>query len=73
MPKDAPINSYEFEFVGGQQNSYSFVTDDKVRYEIRFVPSAYLFVDYVEEHVNAFEMVIAVADNPNGGAYPPTH
>ncbi|MBD2755540.1 DUF6169 family protein [Spirosoma validum] len=68
MPKDAPVNKYEF--AGGQQNSYSFSTYDRVRYEIKFVPSAYLFVDYVDHHVDAYEMVIAVADNPNGKRIP---
>lgn len=49
---------------------YAFTTNEDVGYEIRFVPSAYLFVDYVDGHVNAFEMVIAVADNPNGSRLP---
>ncbi|GAB2562196.1 DUF6169 family protein [Spirosoma areae] len=34
------------------------------------MPSAYLFVDYIDGHVNAFEMVIAVADNPTGKRIP---
>ena len=70
MPSDASVNSYEFEFVGGQQNSYSFSTYDTIRYEIKFVPSAYLFIDYVDHPVDAYEMVIAVADNPTGGRLP---
>lgn len=70
MPNDAPIPPYEFEYVGGQNQSYSFVTDDRVRYEIRFVPSAYLFEDYLNAHINAHEMVIAVASNPAGGKLP---
>ncbi|QDK79235.1 hypothetical protein EXU85_11710 [Spirosoma sp. KCTC 42546] len=73
MPNDAPVNSYEFRFFGGEQNSYFFTTRQEIIYQIKFVPSAYLFVDYIDGHVNAFEMVIAVADNPTGGriAYDP--
>ncbi|GAB4032472.1 DUF6169 family protein [Spirosoma gilvum] len=70
MPNDEQISRYEFEFIGGDHNSYSFSTYDKVRYAIKFVPSDYLFVDYIEGRVNAFEMVIAVADNPTGKRIP---
>ncbi len=75
MAYDAPRDRYEFSFAGGQQNLYYFTTGDEVIYEIKFVPSAYLFVDYLEDHVDAFEMVIAVADNPVGKRVPadPTH
>ena len=66
MPSDAPISSYKFVWVGGEFNTYAFVTDDAIGYEIKFVPSAYLFEDYVEYHVDAYEMVIAVANNPMG-------
>ncbi|MVM32744.1 hypothetical protein GO755_22070 [Spirosoma sp. HMF4905] len=64
MPDDFPVNSYEFRFFGAEQNSYFFTTRQEIIYQIKFVPSAYLFIDYVEGHVNAFEMVIAVADKP---------
>lgn len=70
MAHDASRDKYEFSFAGGQQNLYYFTTGDEVIYEIKFVPSAYLFVDYLEDHVNAFEMVIAVADNPLGKRVP---
>ncbi|GAB4053719.1 DUF6169 family protein [Spirosoma litoris] len=73
MPKDAPRSNYKFVCVGGDHNVYAFTTNGEIGYEIRFVPSAYLFVDYIDGHVNAYEMVIAVADNPIGGriAYDP--
>ncbi len=70
MPKDAPISNYSFAWVGGEHNIYAFTTNDDVGYEIKFVPSAYLFVDYLENYVNAFEMVISVADNPVGKRVP---
>ena len=70
MQNDVPPIAYEFEFVGGLNHSYSFVTDDKVRYEIRFVPSAYMFEDYLESHIDAYEMIILVADNPLGKRIP---
>ncbi len=70
MKNDEPPIPYEFEFVGDSQNSYSFVTDDKVRYQIRFVPSAYMFEDYLEPYIDAYEMIIAVADNPTGNRLP---
>jgi len=34
------------------------------------VPSAYLFEEYIDEPVDAHEMVIAVADNPTGKRLP---
>lgn len=68
MPQ--PTILYDFEFVGGANNSYSFVTSDKVRYEIRFVPSAYMFEDYREPYIDGYEMIIIVADNPTGRKLP---
>ena len=68
MPQ--PPIPYNFEIIGGFNNSYSFVTADKVRYEIRFVPSAYLFEDYLISHIDGYEMIIAVAASPNGSRLP---
>lgn len=70
MPKDALISNYPFIWVGGPHNIYAFTTNDEIGYEIKFVPSAYLFVDYVNHPVDAYEMVIAVADNPKGNRIP---
>ncbi|GAB3786399.1 hypothetical protein GCM10028818_49740 [Spirosoma horti] len=70
MPSEGVANSYEFEFVAGEHNTYSFSTYDTIRYEIRFVPSSYMFDSYIEHSVDAYEMVIAVADNPLGRRIP---
>lgn len=70
MAYKAPEVSYEFKFAGGEQNLYLFTTGQEIVYEIKFVPSSYLFVGYVEEPVSAFEMVITVADNPSGKRLP---
>jgi hypothetical protein len=64
------IGSYSFEFEGGKNNSYVFKTDNEIRYEIKFVPSGYLwesnpfFKDYT------FEFIIAILEN-NTGKNPP--
>jgi hypothetical protein len=61
---------YGFKFEGGVNNSYVFKTDYDIRYEIKFVPSGYLwesepfFKDYT------FEFIIAVLEN-NTGKKPP--
>jgi hypothetical protein len=53
MPNDEPINRYEFDWVGGTSNSYFFITDNDIGYEIKFVPSAYLFDGFIDEPVDA--------------------
>ncbi len=63
-------NRYEFEFIGGKQNLYLFVTDGEVRYEIKFIPSTDFFGAYPELDVDIFEMTISVADNPAGKRLP---
>lgn len=70
MPSEGSINSYEFEFVGGEHNTYSFSTYYTIRYAIKFVPSSYMFEGFVDHNVDAYEMVIAVADNPLGKRIP---
>lgn len=70
MPKNPLLQPYNFLFVGGLNHSYSFVTDDRVRYEVRFVPSAYLFEEHLTEYIDAFEMIVAIADNPSGSRLP---
>lgn len=70
MPKNESIDNYKFIWIGGEQNVYGFVTQNDVGYEIKFVPSAYLFEGYIDHFIDAYEMVIAVADNPKGGRLP---
>ncbi len=61
---------YEFEFRGSAHNIYAFSTADDIGYEIKFVPSSYLFLAYPGIDVETFEMVISVADNPTGKRLP---
>lgn len=58
---------YEYTFIGGNQNVYSFSTADSIDYNVKFVPSTYLFDAYPELDIEVFEMIISVADNPTGG------
>jgi Family of unknown function (DUF6169) len=55
---------YEFEFIGGVNNSYTIVTESDVIYEIKFKPSNYLIEidDFDNELV--FEFVIEVLYKP---------
>lgn len=69
QPKEI-INPYPFEIEGGPSNLYAFTTADEVSYEIRFVPSAYMFEGYLDNYVDGYEMIIAVADNPLGKRIP---
>lgn len=43
MPRDVLISNYKYVWVGGSNNIYAFTTNDEIGYEIKFVPSAYLF------------------------------
>ncbi len=70
MQPNEPILSYPFRFVGGEHHRYAFTTKDDVGYEIRFVPSAYMFEEHLDVYIDAFEMIILVADNPNGPRIP---
>ncbi|GAB3965562.1 hypothetical protein GCM10028806_04980 [Spirosoma terrae] len=70
MAQDIPNNQYDFSFAGSEQNLYYFTTHLEIIYEVKFVPSSYLFFDYIDDHVNAFEMVISVVDNPIGKRIP---
>ena len=70
MPNDTPQNSYEFLYAGGDQNAYFFVTDREVAYQVKFVPSDYLFSSQSTFQIQAFEMSISVAEKPAGGRVP---
>ena len=65
-----PSSSYEYEFDGGEHNSYRFSTVDAVGYEVKFIPSADIFNAYSDLGVEVFEMTISVAYNPTGGRLP---
>lgn len=64
MLPTAPVNKYPFTFLGGINHTYAFTTDDDVGYEIRFIPSAYMFEDYLDPYIDGYEMVILVVDTP---------
>ncbi|GAB3721489.1 hypothetical protein GCM10028816_08420 [Spirosoma lituiforme] len=48
MPDNELRNSYKFEFVGGEYHIYAFTTVDEIGYEIKFVPSSYIFEGSVD-------------------------
>ena len=55
------VKSYDFLFVGGDDNSYIFLTDFSVVYEIKFKNSNYLLNIDIEEVNNlTFEFVIDI-------------
>lgn len=64
MPNDVRSNVYEYQFVGGEQNIYFFSTDDNIDYNVKFVPSDYLFDGHPELDIQVFEMHISIAANP---------
>ncbi|HAH53896.1 MAG TPA: hypothetical protein DCM02_01060 [Flavobacterium sp.] len=60
--------AYNFEFIGGVNNSYTIVTSSDVVYEIKFKPSTYL-VEYENLDDNSiFEFVIEVIYRPENVA-----
>ena len=70
MESTKPSEPYQYTFTGGETNSYFFTTQTSVIYEIKFVPSTDYFKGYEALEVEVFEMVNAVADNPNGDRLP---
>jgi intracellular sulfur oxidation DsrE/DsrF family protein len=59
---------YNFEFVGGINNSFTIVTKSDVIYEIKFKPSNYLLVEDNLENELVFEFVIEVLYKPENVA-----
>jgi hypothetical protein len=64
------IEPYDFRFVSGANNSYLFDTDYGIGYEIKFVPSGYLWESNPHFKDFTFDFVIAVVVN-NTGKTPP--
>ena len=60
-----PIKEYEFLFLGGINNTYAFVTDQQIVYELKFKPSSYIFGSQPPFTEFAYEFVIEVAENPS--------
>jgi hypothetical protein len=61
---------YSYDFIGGKNNSFIFRTDTGIQYEIKFVPSGYLFEEGHPARDFTFEYIIAVLEN-NTGKTPP--
>ncbi len=59
------MESYDFSFIGGINNSYVFLTENDITYQVKFKDSSYLFHGRLDFDVQAFEMVIEIQDNPN--------
>ena len=59
-------SKYDFLFVGGERNTYTFLTDLLITYEIQFKPTPYLFGEDFVLSEEIVELVIKVADNPMG-------
>lgn len=62
-----PAKPYDFIFIGGQNNTYVFVTSRLIVYEIKFKPSSYIFGHQPPFTEFAFEFVIEIAENPLPG------
>lgn len=64
------IEVYSFEFEGGVNNSYIFKTDHEIRYEIKFVPSGYLWESNPFFKDDTYEFIIAVLEDNTGKRRP---
>lgn len=70
MP-NALREGYEFVYLGDVNNTYIFLTDQQVVYELKFKPSSYIFGNQPPFTEFAFEFVIEVAENPLPRLPPP--
>ena len=71
MPETEQIEeSYKYRFTGGKNNLYAFETDNGISYEIKFVPSGYIFPEGHPAQDYTYEFVIGVVEN-NTGKNPP--
>lgn len=62
--EEPPLSSYNFDFAGGDFNSYLFVTLRGITYEVQFIPTPYLFGPNFVLADELVELVIKVAYNP---------
>jgi Family of unknown function (DUF6169) len=62
-------NSYPFDYLGGENNVYFFVTQNNIAYEVKFKPFSYLFKDKLFSSYT-YEFVIEVYSNPTGHTPP---
>lgn len=62
--EESNIDSYEYVFLGDKNNTFAFITVNKIVYEVTFKDSDYLFANNEELKNNTFEISILVAENP---------
>ncbi|GAB4030286.1 DUF6169 family protein [Spirosoma gilvum] len=63
--QDEELRSYDFDFVGGFDNRYNFVTTNHISYNVRFKPSAdYVPLDKVWRD-EFYELVIEITAAPD--------
>ena len=53
---------YPFQFIGGINNTYGFISFNKVSFEIKFKPSGYLFGDQVPFADYTYEFAILLKE-----------
>jgi hypothetical protein len=71
MPNIEQIREfYDYKFLGGKNNIYAFETDNEISYEVKFVPSGYIFEEEHPARDFTYEFVIGVVEN-NTGKNPP--
>jgi hypothetical protein len=58
------IKAYNFEFKGGVDNRYTFITDNQISYSVKFKDSSYIFDGKLPFPLKAYEMVIEIIKNP---------
>jgi hypothetical protein len=67
----SPNPNYNFDFLGGIDNSYSFQTQNEFVYEILFRPTPYLFGETSIYGDLIYEFIIRVARNNSNKKQPP--
>ena len=58
------VEPYKTLFSGGKDNLSSFETSNSIVYEVKFKSTSYIFDNYLNFPVDAFEFTISVAYNP---------
>lgn len=60
-----PENEYEFQYVGGKNNSYLFETTLGIKYEVQFKPSPYIFGEDAIFASHIYEFVLLIRGRIN--------
>lgn len=64
--EETKSSGYDIVYLGGQNESYIFETQNEIVYEVKFKRSTYLFENDPEISPNTYEFVIEVAQNLAG-------